>query len=121
MGCGHKPTSLARPEYLHPFDLPKHNKIAVSRHDGVAPGNDGGRQNMSILRISESRELARTFLVRFPGHGFHTKQRQDFLRLFPKAGELLPHDLQDLSLDILGDDESVLPAKRGQENPPLCS
>ena len=74
---------------------------------------------MSIPRISESGEVARMSFVRSTWNDFHTKQRQDFLCLFSAAGELLLDDLQNLSLDILRDDERVLSAERGQENPPL--
>ena len=113
-----EPTSLARPEDFHAFHLPKHKQIAVSRHDGVATGNDGSRQDMSIVRIPKVWEPA-TLLVRFSRNGFSTNQRENVLRLFSKPGELLPHDIQDLLPNILGDDEGMFPAESGQENPPL--
>ncbi len=109
----HEPSSFRWPKDPYTFNLREHEKIAVSRHDGIATGNDRSRQDMSILWISESGELARTSFVSSTWNDFHTKQRKDFLGLFSAAREPLVHDLQDLSLDILRDDERVLPAECG--------
>ena len=110
---GDEPTSLARPEDTYAFDRSKDNKVPVSRYDGIAMGNDCGRQDMSISWISESGELARTSCVSSAGNNFYTKQREDFPGLLSSAGELLLHDLQDFVLNILRDDESMFSAERG--------
>jgi len=105
--------SPARPEGLHTFDFSTDKNAADSCHDGIATGHDRSRQDMSILRISEPGELARTSFVRSKWNGFHTKERKNLRGLLSAAGELALHDRPDLSLVILRDDERVFPAKRG--------
>jgi len=76
---------LARPDDSNALDLPEREEIPVSGDDGIAPGNDGCREDVGVLGVSEPRKPAETLRVGPRGNHLHTEDRQGFLRFRPKT------------------------------------